>query len=87
MPGTPGDGLAGTDEAGAGAGGGVLAEVGVAEQMDVDGAGEVEGALDRGGDEGDFVEFDHGVRVLGEVFQRSFGPAKDFAFRRKGDCV
>jgi len=60
VAGAPGDGFSGANEAGTGSGGGLLAEVGVAKQMDFDGAREVEDASERGADDGGFVELDHG---------------------------
>jgi hypothetical protein len=77
VAGAPGDLLAGTDEAGAGAGGGLFAEVGVAQQMDVDGAGKVEDALEGSGDDESFMQFDH-------VFSRGRGRGGEIE-RPKGE--
>ena len=69
VAGAPRNLLAGADEAGGdlrtalrvepAEGLGLLAMVHIAEEMHIDGAGEVEDALERGADEGDLVERDH----------------------------
>ena len=71
VPGAPGDLLTWADESATCSGGRLLAVVRVAEQVDFDGAGEVEAAFDGRVDQCCFVEFDHAVDFLGFVFVSS----------------
>jgi hypothetical protein len=61
VSGAPGDGVTEGEETGGGAfeRDGLLSEVGVAGEMDFDGTGEVEDAVDGRGDDGYFVKSDH----------------------------
>ena len=84
MAGAPCDLLAGTDEAGAGSRGGLLAGVGVAEQVDLDGTSEIEAAFEGCGDQRGFVELDHAVDFPELSVWDKCGTGAGFGIRHTG---
>lgn len=91
VTGAPCDLLAGADESGARACGGLLAGVRVAEQMDFDGARQIEAARDGSVDDRDFVQCNHAVNFQGQcLFQ--CGTVAGFCIRhsrfnlKAGEC-